>query len=86
MLDVELKEEVEALLEVDELEGVLACDVDGGLNEGNGCECAAKLVHLTRVSTLSPRIQMPSRLTQYISAQYHASTRNGNFWSNRLRK
>lgn len=46
VLDVEFVEEVEALLEVDDLEGMLAGDVDGGFDEGYGREGAAELVYL----------------------------------------
>lgn len=45
-LDGEFPENVQALLELDELQRMVACDVDGALNEGKRSECAAELVDL----------------------------------------
>ena len=45
-LDVEFEEDVEALLEVNELQGMSAGDVHGALNHRHGAEGASKLVYL----------------------------------------
>ena len=55
VLEGEFVEEVEALFEVDELEGVGAGDVDGGFDEGEGREGAAELVDLFGLTGYSTR-------------------------------
>lgn len=44
LLEGQLPEDAEALLEVDDLEGMLAGDINGTLHEGDGSEGAAELV------------------------------------------
>lgn len=55
VLEGEFVEEVEALFEVNELEGVGAGDVDGGFDEGEGREGAAELVDLLGLTGYSTR-------------------------------
>ena len=91
-LDGEFVEDVQALLEVDELEGVAACDVHGAFDHCYGAKGAAELVYLRHQSLVSiPEMvswstTVGGKRTQYIKAQYHASTRNGNFLSSLLKK
>lgn len=49
-MDRELVEEVQALLEVYELEGVTACDGYGAFDHCYGAECTAELVYLLHAS------------------------------------
>lgn len=46
LLEANLPENPEALLNVDELEGMLASDVDGAFDESQRSECATNLVNL----------------------------------------
>ena len=48
LLETDFPEDSEALLDVDELEGMLASDIDGAFDEGKCGECAAELVDLKK--------------------------------------
>jgi hypothetical protein len=50
LLEAYLPEDVELLLEMDELESMLAGDIDGALNKCEGCECPTQLVNLRWIS------------------------------------
>ena len=84
-LDIEFEEDVQALFKMDELQSVTASDIDSAFNHGHGGEGAAELVDLS--DSQHGAIQtIASWRTQYISAQYQASTKKGNFRSSRDRK
>ena len=97
LLDLALDKYVEDALEIDDLERVLARDVDGVLGHGYGCKSTTELIHLfVRHGSVSwlPRFiadfpiyisAAPGKCTQYINAQYQASTKKGNFLSKRLK-
>ena len=53
LLDRNFPEDVQALLELDQLEGMSASDVDSAFDESHGRECAAELIDLMHVQ-ISP--------------------------------
>lgn len=84
---------METLLEVNDLEGMAAGDVDSALDHCHGSECATKLVYLCMQQSISfpadhGKLKWVKRdqLTQYIRAQYQASTKKGNFFNSLLKK
>ena len=85
MLNIQFVKKMETLFDMDKLESVLAGDIDSSFDECNRSEGASKLVYLF-ISQHKSFAFGACKLTQYIKAQYHASTRNGNFLSRRLKK
>ena len=55
-LDRKLEEYVKAFLKMDDLEGMVARNVDGAFNEGDGGEGAAKLVDLDVMSIVETQM------------------------------
>lgn len=84
VLDGKLPKDMEALLEVDDLQSMMAGDVHSGLYQSQCGKCTPELVHLDHCQARN-RTRMRS-LTQYINAQYQASTKNGNFFKSLLKK
>jgi hypothetical protein len=68
-LEGQLPEDVQALLEVDELQGVAAGDVDGALDEREGREGAADLVYLEEGVSFPRSRPLPTNAWLYLPSR-----------------
>lgn len=79
MLNGQFPENVQLLFDFKQLQSVPAGNVHSAFHKRHRCECAAELIDLS-IQQISMNVHKMSLFfpTQYIRAQYHASTRNGN--------
>ena len=72
----DLPEDVPLLFDFDDLKGMLPSNVYSAFHNCDSRKCSSELVHLHPVSNRVSKDDMMQ--TQYINAQYHASTKKGN--------